>query len=264
MGLCLSILRINGLDLRRKVLVQSHSNQERIMTTLTVEDCKDRIISRLRDAGAMGLTRSGLGIRGKKDTATAYLDALDVLERELRIGNLGTPSTPRYVAREHYRPLELAYAHVEAKAVPGNPKLYIASELRRGLKGAIKDKADEAITLLARDGKLLRFVRGNTAFFLHTTALGGSVSAKPTLTRDQVLAAYREIVKATGLSNVLIEHLRRRLQVPMDELADLLVEECRAGRAVPSRGDWQLASEATRAAAVDIDGQAHLIIRFVA
>lgn len=234
------------------------------MTTLTVEDCKDRIISRLQDAGAMGLARSRLGVLGKSDTARAYREALNVLESELRIGNLGTPSTPRYVVREHYRPLELAYAHIEAKTAPGNPKLYIASELRRGLKGASKDKADEAITLLVRDGKLLRFMRGNTAFFLHTAALGGSVSAKPTLTRDQVLAAYREIVKATGLSNVLIEDLWRRLQAPMDELASMLVAECRAGRAVPTRGDWQLASEATRAAAVDIDGQAHLIIRFVA
>lgn len=233
------------------------------MTTLTLEDCKGRILSRLQDVGAAGLTRSALGVRGTGNTARAYREALSGLEGALLIGNLGTRSTPRYVLREHYCPLDLAYSHMEAKAVPGNPKLYIASELRRGLKGAPNDKAEEAIKLLVRDGQLLRLPRGSTAFFLHTASLSGPVSKMPTLTRDRVLAAYREIVSATGLSNVLVEELRRHLQAPINELAEVLVQECRAGRAVPSRGDWLLASEATRAAAIHIDGQPHLIIRFV-
>jgi hypothetical protein len=84
-----------------------------------------------------------------------------------------------------------------------------------------------------------------------------------TLTRERVLTAYREIVNATGLSNVLVEELRRHLQTPINKLAEMLVQECRAGRAVLSRGDWLLASEATRAAAVHIDGEPHLIIRFL-
>lgn len=165
--------------------------------------------------------------------------------------------------REHYCPLDLAYAHIEAKAVPGNPKLYIASELRRGLKGAPNDKAEEAIKLLIRDGILLRLPRGSTAFFLPTASLRGAVSEMQTLTRERVLTAYREIVNATGLSNVLVEKLRRHLQTPINKLAEMLVQECRAGRAVLSRGDWLLASEATRAAAVHIDGEPHLIIRFL-
>ncbi|MGH8524186.1 MAG: hypothetical protein ACREXY_08225 [Gammaproteobacteria bacterium] len=233
------------------------------MTTLTLEDCKARILSRLQDAGVAGLTRSALGVRGTSNAAKAYREALSGLESALLIGNLGTRSTPRYVLREHYCPLELAYAHMEAKAVPGNPKLYVATELRRGLKGAPNDKAEEAIKHLVRDGKLLRLARGSTAFFLHKASLSGPVSEMPTLTRDRVLAAYREIVNATGLSNVLVEELRRRLQAPINELAEMLVQECRAGRAVPSRGDWLLASEATRAAAIHIGGQPHLIIRFV-
>jgi hypothetical protein len=108
-----------------------------------------------------------LGVRGTGNTAKAYREALRGLEGALLIGNLGTRPTPRYVLREHYCPLDLAYAHIEAKAVPGNPKLYIASELRRGLKGAPNDKAEEAIKFLVRDGNLLRLPRGSTAFFLH-------------------------------------------------------------------------------------------------
>jgi hypothetical protein len=233
------------------------------MANLTLEGCKAHLLDRLKQAGATGLSKTGLGIKG----TSKYAQALTDLERELAIGNLGLRTKSRYVLREYYRPLELAYEHIEAKAILGKPKLYTKDELGQGLTGPVKGKLDEAINLLVQDSKLLRLERGRGAnYYLHVASLAGLVTiAVPEqeipLDRERVLAVYREAMKDTGFSNVLIEDLRRRLNVPLEKLWALLLDECRAGRAVPSLGDWSLVPEAARASALHINGQPHLLIR---
>jgi hypothetical protein len=70
--------------------------------------------------------------------------------------------------------------------------------------------------------------------------------------------------KTAGFSDVLISELAAELPgVPLDTLKDRLVQECRAGRAVPSLGDWSLSSPEARAAGIPINGRPHLRIRLL-
>jgi hypothetical protein len=83
------------------------------------------------------------------------------------------------------------------------------------------------------------------------------------LDRKQLWESYRKAVGEAGFSNVLIEEIRAQLDAPLHALKALLLEECRAGRAVPSLGDWSLSSEMARAAAIVINGRPHLRIRLL-
>lgn len=234
------------------------------MAKLKQEECKARLLERLSAAGGGGLHKKGLGITRSR----GWAEALRVLEEERAIANLGAPKQARYVLREHFRPLELAYEAVAAKDGPGGPRLYTKTELGHGLRGALRDKLGEAIELLVQEAKLLRLQRGNTTFYLHTGVLARLPLRAPSavvspLTREQLLAAYRQAVQETGFANVLVEELSRRLDVPVAELHAQLLEECRAGHAVPTRGDWMFAGDAARKAALVVDGQPRLLIRFV-
>jgi hypothetical protein len=86
---------------------------------------------------------------------------------------------------------------------------------------------------------------------------------RPLLDRAQLWAAYKEAVHHAGFSNVLIEEVHQYMNRPLDDLKALLLQECRAGRAVPSLGDWSLSSEAARAAGIFINGRPHLRIRLL-
>lgn len=86
---------------------------------------------------------------------------------------------------------------------------------------------------------------------------------KPLVDRAQLHAAYKKAAYHAGFSNVLIEEVHQYMNRPLDDLKALLLEECRAGRAVPSLGDWSLSSETARAAGIFINGRPHLRIRLL-
>jgi hypothetical protein len=83
------------------------------------------------------------------------------------------------------------------------------------------------------------------------------------LDRKRLRESYRKAVCGAGFSNVLIAEIQAHLDTPLHALKALLLEECRAGRAVPSLGDWSLSSEMARAAAIVINGRPHLRIRLL-
>ncbi len=238
------------------------------MTATMLDEYKERLLAKLEAAAEAGLTLSGLGIKGAAKTGKLLRQALGELQREGRVGNLGLLTQPRYVLQRFYRPLDLAYEHVQAKAVPGKPHLYTRSELEKGLKGPMKGKLDEAMDLLVKERALLRLKRGNVSLYLHAASLAGLVPASvrpvgPGIDRDRLREAYRQAVRASGFSDVLVEEVQRRLDSSLEDLKALLIAECRAGRAVPSLGDWSLSSEAARTAAIDINGRPHLRIRLL-
>ena len=115
---------------------------------------------------------------------------------------------------------------------------------------------------------------GGSSDDLHTAALGPLTSldascksatsrATSALTVDRIQQAYREIVRDIGFSDVTISELQRRAGVPLDALRHWLLEESRAGRVLPTRGDWSLVDADSRAAAIDIAGEPHLRVRFI-
>lgn len=229
---------------------------------------KAGLLAKLEGAGAEGLNKTDLGIRGSPKRGQLYAQALRELEHDRLIGNLGTISHAKYVLRDHFRPLELAYDHIAAKAGRDKPMLFNKAELAKGLTGAVREKVDEAIHRLQEDGKVLRLQRGITTYYLHTASfpaasIGVDAKVRESLTREPVLSAYHAVVKETALPNVGIDQLWKRLDgVTLTDLQAFLAQECRSGRAIPSRGDWSLSSEAARAAALYIDGQPYVLIRF--
>jgi len=249
------------------------------MVKQSLESRKEEILGKLKDAGASGLTKGGLGIKDAKGVGARALKALD---EEREIANLGTPKKTRYVLIEFYRPLELACDLIEsnAKAVRSSRSEIVAllsrRELEKGCEGEVRKKVDEAIDWLVKERKLLRYRRGRVNYFVHVKQvkdlLVGEeeswIETKETPVPPQVpgrsefLKAYRRVKERLGYSNVEISELQKEVGARMDQLKAFLLEENRRGNAVLSLGDWSLSSEEIRSGAIELLGKPHLLVRF--
>jgi hypothetical protein len=258
------------------------------MAIATIENHKQKILFKLEQAGAEGLTKSGLGIKSPK---TPSGRALKELEQAGQIGNLGSRNRTRYVLREHFNLLELACERIEsaarsAEAVKGGAlDLMTRTELEKACKGAIGKKAGEAVDWLVKEGRLIRFRRGRLTYYLHVGHLSDWVPQEPVpqssaaaeaarpaippaeapevLRREQVLDAYDRVKHRIGYSNVPIYELQMELGVPFRLLKAHILEESRRGNAVLSVGDWSLSSEEIRSGVIEIGGYRYLLVRFL-
>lgn len=247
------------------------------MEKLNLKFHKKKILEQLEKAGPKGLTRSKLGIKGLKSVKG---QALMALEKESRIGNLGTHHKTRYVLAKHYKPLEIAYERIvqNAKAAgivrSGALFLLIRKDLEKGCLGQVRKKIDEAIDWLVKDQKLLKLKRGRALYFLHTDLIrevlaeqaeipAFEIEPEPrSISRGDVFTAYLRVRNCLGYSNVEIYELQQELGAPMDQLKNFLLEESRQGKVVLSRGDWSVSSEAIRSGALELNGQPHLLVEF--
>ncbi len=238
--------------------------------------CEREILKRLADAGPKGLNKGGLRLSGKtSERGKACRKVLNRLLKDGEVGNLGTPKRPCYVTREHFNPLEIAYEHIENCAREAGVRLGSKCALLTGLSGAAKKKFDEALKLLVAEGLLIRLKWAGNPVYLHVSALPQTASvkishspAKPvtreskTPDADAIRRAYRETVNAFNFPAVLIHEVFLRLGGELEPFQQALLEACRSGDAVPSVGDWSLSSAEERNAALHIDGQPYLRIRF--
>jgi hypothetical protein len=194
------------------------------------------------------------------------------LEKKGQIGNLGSRTRTRYVTAQHFRPLEMAYEHIEAVAREAGTRLGSKGSYAKGLGGVITNKVDEALKLLVGEGKLLRLHWSSFPVYLHVSAVPRMTeSPQPTLVESSsassvsdadVLRAYRETVAEFAYPDVLIHEVFLRLGGDLEALKAHLLQACRQGRAVASVGDWSLSSPEERKAALYINGHPHLRIRF--
>ena len=254
------------------------------MAQQSLESKKGAIVGKLKEAGASGLGKGGLGI---KDAKSLGARALKALQEERRVANLGTPKKTRYVLAEFYKPLELACGQIEANAKKASSsrsgilELLSRKDLEKGCEGQIRKKVDEAIDWLVKEQRLLRFRRGRSIFFVHAEKIRGAavgipspepaktVAAEPVETlpalagvdRRGIRAAYQRLARRLGYSNVDISGLRREAGCSMDALKHFLLDESRQGRAVLTLGDWSVSSEETRAGAIELFGKPHLLVR---
>jgi hypothetical protein len=241
-----------------------------------LESKKQEILDKLKDAGGAGLTKGALGV---KNARSAGGKALQTLEDEGKVANLGTTAKTRYVLMKFYRPLELACARIESnakeKGSPGTdmPDLLSRKDLERGCTGQIRNKVEEAVDGLVKAGKLLRFRRGRTSYYLHAERVRGLLGEGEKIqdqeseperifSRSVVLDAYRRVKDRLGYSHVEISELQKEIGVPMDQVKAFLLEENRGGNAILSLGDWSLSSEETRSGAIQLLGKPHLLVRF--
>ena len=229
------------------------------------------LLRSLEKAGAVGSPKEQLvGGRGRKGKE----EALATLIARREVLNVGARKKPRYALARLCDPLDLARIAIEEKAVPGCAMLFSKQELADGCSPAAEEEFDAALAELVREGRLICAERGKAVYYLHNAALDPLTSADArwhaatsratsTLAVDRIQHAYREIVWDTGFSDVTISELQRRAGVPLDALKRWLLEESRAGRVLPTRGDWSLADTDSRAAAIDIAGEPHLRVRFI-
>jgi hypothetical protein len=261
---------------------------------------KETLLALLRSAGAAGLTVPALakgalpsgGAGGKKprQSKQAKAEAEASLRRRLadlegsgQVLNAGTPKTPRYLLPEFDRRLELTCAALEAKATPGRATVYNLAALRRAKpRGATNEIVDEAVQRLLGERKLIAIQPGKSVFYLHSrsvapmlpTDLAGDAPIRPSATQtaqtppdvfsaEAVREAYAALVREGGFADVPIADLHQRSGVALTRLQAWLLEQSRAGRAAPSRGDWSLAGTAARDAAIEVRGEPHLQVRLL-
>ncbi len=80
---------------------------------------------------------------------------------------------------------------------------------------------------------------------------------------ERIMTAYRELVEETGYKNVVISALQERSDIEMEALKEYLRSASADGRAVLGFGDISLASDDVKRGAIDIEGKAHLMVRFI-
>ncbi len=253
------------------------------MAKLSLEECKEDILNKLREVGAKGLPKSKLtaGDSSKKKT-----EAFKDLEKNLQIVNVGSESRTRYVLQEFNKPTEITFDLIEKKAVgsitlenayefiekkaAGKMMLFSQTALFSDFPSSKKIQK-KTIDWLVKEKKLLNLKYGKNTVYLHISAVQSflpSVQTEPEkkmshpeLSREQVFAAYLKVKARTGFSNVEIYELQRELGVDMEAVKTFLLEESRQGRAVLSLGDWSLSSEETRSGVIEIQGNRYLLVR---
>jgi len=240
------------------------------------KDPAEELIAKLDAAGSAGLNKKALGLAKAGPEQEALARLLD----EGKAVNIGTAKNPLYVLAQHYEPLEIAYSSVESKALPGTPRLFARKDLAKGCTGPALEKLDEAIALLVQEKKLVRIQHGKTILFLHAAGViphlhfpaladgkpavvAAERSTETSVPVEKLRETYQEIVRDGGFSDVLISDLQKRSGVPLTALKPWLREESRAGRVLPTRGDWSLADADSRMAALEIAGEPHLRVRLL-
>ena len=249
---------------------------------------REQVFEALRQAGEGGLKVATLvrvilpPVPGKRPTSEAKADAERAIRQTLagteaaeEIINLGTAKTPRYLLPEFDRRLEAAHQIIDGKATPGRATLYKAAALFKGhRKGVTRDIIERAVARLVGSGHLIEVRSGKSVGYLHARSIlplippdlrpaaeGGGDDAL--FSSETVRSVYDTLTREIGFADVPIAELQGRSATPLDALHAWLREESRAGRAVPTRGDWSLAGEQTRAAALHLRGEPHLQIRLL-
>ncbi len=147
------------------------------------------------------------------------------------------------------------------------PALWSRAELSRRLTPAERPQLDAVLTRLQEERQVLGLSQGKGIYYVFAGPLRGwlagnaVVVASPTEEAPKALGeVYRRLVRESGgFPDVKISALQAAAG---RALAAELIASWRQGEATLSLGDWSLATEETRAAAVELDGEKYLLVRF--
>lgn len=258
------------------------------MAEKTIEQMRETILEKVRQAGAAGLGKAKIG---SFKAGSAGARAFAALLREGVLQNLGTAQRARYVTAEFFRPLEIAYQAILEKVGRETLKPWSRAKLETGLTGAIKAKAAAATDLLVEEKQLVPIQVGAGRSYLSVRKfkewLGEAAEgeeaktvkvetaqpatrvaaplAPPAPSLDGLIAhvieAYRAVRARIGYDDVEILAVREAAGVSQQEIERALLELGARGRAVLSGGDFSLATEAERAAAIELLGRPQLAVR---
>ena len=180
----------------------------------------------------------------------------------------GRPRRKVAAGAEPAATVESVTARLLALPQPGGPvpvALWTKAELGRALSRAEKPHLDAALARLQEDRRLLMLGHGESVFFAFAEPLREWLGTGVAMTEaaGDLPDVYRRLVRESGgFSDVKISALARALGPGVAVgLAERLKALWRMGDATLSLGDWSLASEETRAAAVELDGEKYLLVR---
>jgi hypothetical protein len=247
----------------------------------TAEQARDLILAKAEKAGPRGVAALWPA-KTASEKAEVLERALTVLEREreLFVDRRG-PKPKHYVwaLRPKLPTRESVAAQIEEYAAILHPTLLTPADLKKAV-GKNKDAAAllfSAFEYLTSHRRLiiLRQKKGKTLaeLYAHAPSLrmmlpAGELAPEteaPTATfvdlEAAVKRAYHALVTRTGFPAVAISTLQREAAVPLDRLKAWLLDRYQAGQAIFSLGDWSLASEEKRAAAIEMHGDRHLLVQ---
>ncbi|MEA3209098.1 MAG: hypothetical protein QOE70_2155 [Chthoniobacter sp.] len=241
----------------------------------TPEQARDAVLAKLRAAGAKG-AGSFVASGAAPAKRAAIEQALAVLENEGAIAADRRKAKPKYI----FAPTpDSVRARIDGLIEAKHPQLLSVANLTGSLLQPELEYLRSAVDGLAGERRLIRLRRGKTELLAHAASLrrelGDAFDAPESVAPisaglppvavevqpEAIREAYRTIASHTGLPAVRISALHRAVDLPLGDLQRWLVNEYQQGRAVLSFGDWSLADEATRAAAVEVGGERYLLVR---
>ncbi len=181
------------------------------------------------------------------------------------------PDAPRVTAESVLARL-LALPQTEE----GRPALWQREDFHAEISPAEQPHLDAALAQLQAEQRLVALRHGRSEYFAFAGPLNarlGSAPAAATTKTDTgappapaegLMGVYRRLVRESGgFPDVKIAQLARGIgPAAARGLSEHLTALWRAGDAVLSLGDWSLANEETRAAALELDGEKYLLVRF--
>ena len=160
---------------------------------------------------------------------------------------------------------------------PGEPPtLWKDAELKRRLSTAERPLLAAALDRLQEARQVLALTQGKGKVYLFAEPLRGWLANAPVgrepeppiapgseTAPEDLFAVYARLVERSGgFPDVKIAALQAALNAgSTGALTGRLIGLWREGRATLSQGDWSLADEATRAAAVELNGERYLLVR---
>jgi hypothetical protein len=243
----------------------------------TEEDYKKEFLAKIENAHEKGVSKSALC---KSKSSEEKVKAFTALQKTNEIADIGTKQSPRWVLpRYKNQPFEIAYNHVEKKAKESKELLISKNKLIAGLKGRSKNEFDEALRILAQEKKIIKLKAAISFLYIHIDRLipfmpepaslapnldePASPAPNPDELRKLVMDSYQKVKQRFHFSDIWIFELYQEAGLQMDVLKNFLLKESREGRAVLSYGDWSLSSDEIHTGAIEINGDQHLMVRFL-
>ncbi len=157
----------------------------------------------------------------------------------------------------------------------GLPALWRREDFPAELSPAERPLLDAALTRLQAEQRLVALRHGKDEYFAFAVALNARLAPAPVAAvaaapadapapAEGLMEVYRRLVRESGgFPDVKIAQLARGVgPTAAHGLPERLTASWRVGDAVLSLGDWSLANEETRAAALELDGEKYLLVRF--
>ncbi len=245
----------------------------------TAESAAAEIVAKLTVAAGKG-KRSLYTSNTAPEKRALYMEACHALEHQ---GAIRLRKDPEKWFLAGFAPLEPTVQSVAAKLLAqsaGLPvDLFDLRAVTKKLTSREKQFAVSALEELVRQGTVLELVlkSGPTGRRLYANSAtlqarldpkearqsieGEADASHSSADESTIRQAYDRVVRETHFPDVQIGVLHEACGIRLEALKAWILAERSEGRAALSFGDWSLASEARRAAAIEISGERYLLVR---